>query len=468
MAPKIHNVTGISHNYSVHFNWDNCKCCNMCTTACTFGVLTKSAPKHPPFITPNREKLTVENTETTRVMIQESDCVSCGQCSNACNFKAITVMGYEDKIAAAKAAGKKVVAMIAPSTRVGISEFMGQPFGVASMAQLVSCLRKIGFDYVFDVNFGADQTTLDDYSEIIELKEQGKGPAFTSCCPGWIELMEKEYPQLIPHISTAKSPTATLASMIKNGWAKDMGLKPEDVFTVGIMPCVAKKTECERHQLHDDYNASITTKELADMFKAKLSKEDCTFTPEKEAALSQTEEGQCDLPFRMMSGGANIFGKTAGVAETVLRVIALSKHVKWEDCKITTEEIFKHAASGSACTKITFNCDGLILTGAVCHGGFAIRKCCDMILAGELNVDVVEMMACVGGCINGGGQPKILPKNKALAVKRVERLDALDHENAIKVASENTDLSKWMKEHMGDEKVHHELLFTNYEARYKK
>jgi len=213
----------------------------MCTTACTFGVLVKSAPKNPPHIVPNRENPTVQNTETTRVLIDESDCVGCGQCTNACNFKVITPISYADKIKQAKESGKKLVAMIAPSTRVGISELMGAPMGTSSLAQMVSCLRKIGFDYVFDVNYAADQTTLDDMAEIVELKEQGKGPAFTSCCPAWIELVEKKYSEFIPKISTAVSPTACLSTMIKKGWAKDMGLKPEDIFTVGIMPCIAKK-----------------------------------------------------------------------------------------------------------------------------------------------------------------------------------------------------------------------------------
>ena len=438
----------------------------MCTTACTFGVLTKSAPKHPPFITPNREKLTVENTETTRVMIQESDCVSCGQCSNACNFKAITTVSYIDQMYEAKAAGKKLVAMIAPSTRVGISEFMGQPFGVASMAQLVSCLRKIGFDYVFDVNYGADKTTLDDYAEVIEMKEKGTGPAFTSCCPGWMEFFEKMYPDLIPHISTAKSPIGTLASMIKNGWAKDVGLKPEDIFTVGIMPCIAKKAESQRKQLHQDYDASMTTKEASELFKAKLSKEDCTFTPEKEEALLKTEEGQCDLPFRKVSGGSHIFGKTAGVAETVLRVAAYNKGVKWNDVKITKEELFAHP-TGSKMVKVVCDINGYVINGIICDGGFAMRKCCDMVRAGELkDIDVIEMMACVGGCINGAGQPRVLPAKKKESYKRVDMLDTLDKESAFRTAIENPDLKEWLAAHFTKEEEHH-CFHTYFEDRYK-
>nr|AAG09783.1 Fe-hydrogenase [Entamoeba histolytica] len=467
MPPKpSHTLTGHDHNHSIQFDWSKCMGCGMCATKCTFGVLVKQPPKIPPFVQPNREKLSQENTDKTRVLIDESECTGCGQCSLVCNFGSITPIDHLVDTFKAKEAGKKLVAMIAPSTRLGVAEAMGMPIGSTAMAQLVHCLRLIGFDYVFDVDAGADKTTMDDYAEVIEMKKEGKGPAITSCCPAWIELVEKEYPDLIPNVSTARSPIGCLAGCIKRGWAKDVGIAVEDLYTVGIMPCIAKKTESQRQQIHQDYDASCTSNEIAAYFKKHLPPEECKFTQEREEALAKTEDGQCDLPFRRISGGSNIFGKTGGVCETVLRVIARNAGVDWNSCTVNKEETFKHAASGSTMTNLSVDIGGTIITGAVCHGGYAIRHACELIRKGELKVDVVEMMACVGGCLGGAGQPKIPPAKKLEMDKRRVMLDILDQQTDIRAANENTDVLGWIDKHF-DHQGAHQHLHTYFTPRYQ-
>ncbi|ELP93041.1 iron-dependent hydrogenase, putative [Entamoeba invadens IP1] len=469
MPPKpAHNVkTPDNHNNAIVIDFSKCLGCSMCTTKCCYGVLEKQGPKIPPFIKPNRKDVTVDNTDTTRVLIEETDCVGCGQCSNVCNFGAITPVDHITRTFEAKAAGKKLVAMIAPATRIGIAEAFGLPMGSQALHQLVHCLRLVGFDYVFDINSAADKTTMDDLEEVVELKKEGKGPAITSCCPGWMEYLEKKYPELIPHVSTARSPIACLASLVKNAWAKDVGLAKEDVYTVGIMPCVAKKVESQRANLHQDYDAAITTNEIAAYFKKNLPAEELKFTEEKEAALSKTDDGQCDLPFRRISGGSNIFAKSAGVAETVLRVLVKDAGEKWDPSKIVAEEMFKDAASGSAMNKLTIKIGESTIVGVICHGGHAIHKACEMMKNNEMQgVDVVEMMVCVNGCQCGGGQPKIPPAKKNDVVKRTAELDRLDHETDIAVASENTDVLGWIDAHMNKHEQH-ELLHTSFQARYQ-
>ncbi|KAL7716726.1 4Fe-4S ferredoxin-type domain-containing protein [Entamoeba marina] len=466
MPPKpSHSITASDHNNAIEIDWSKCMGCGMCTTKCNYGVLEKKGPKIPPFVVSNKKNPTQENTDTTRVLIDESDCVGCGQCSGICNFGAIKPISHIERVFAAKAEGKKIIAMIAPATRVGIAEAMGLPIGSQAMAQLVSCLRKVGFDYVFDINSAADKTTMDDLAEVVALKKEGKGPAITSCCPGWLEFLEKQYPDLIPQTSTARSPISCLASLIKNVWAKDVGINKDEIYTVGIMPCIAKKVESQRENLHADYDAALTTNEISAYFKKQLSKEDCTFSDEKEAQLEKTEEGLCDLPFRRKSGGTNIFAKAAGVAETVLRVLVKDAGLEWDPSKIVSEEVFTHKLSGSTMLKLTIDINGTVITGAICHGGHAIRHACELMRKGELKVDVVEMMACVGGCQHGGGQPKVPPAKKATMVKRTEMLDHLDHETDIKSANENVDVLGWIDSHLDEHEQHH-LLHTSYKARY--
>ncbi|EKE37395.1 Fe-hydrogenase, putative [Entamoeba nuttalli P19] len=466
MPPKpSHTITGQDHNNAIEIDWSKCMGCGMCAMRCNYGVLHKSGPKIPPTVTPNRENVTQPNDDKTRVLIDESDCVGCGQCSSACNFGAIKPVSHIERVFEAKKAGKKLVAMIAPATRVGIAEAMGLPIGTSAMAQLVHCLRLVGFDYVFDINSAADKTTMDDLAEVVEMKKEGKGPAITSCCPGWLEYLEKKYPDLIPRVSTARSPIACLAGCIKNAWCKDMKIPKEDIYTVGIMPCIAKKVESQRPNLHQDYDAALTTNEIATYFKAHLPAEECKFTPEREETLSKTEDGQCDLPFRRISGGTNIFAKTAGVAETVLRVLVKQAGLQWDPSKIQAEVMFKDNASGSAMTKLTIDIAGTPIVGVICHGGQAITKACDMMRAGELKCDVVEMMACVNGCQCGAGQPKIPPAKKADFVKRTAELDRLDDNTDIKAACENTDVLAWIDSHF-DSHEQHEHLHTTYHARY--
>ncbi|ELP84258.1 iron-dependent hydrogenase, putative [Entamoeba invadens IP1] len=468
MPPKpSHQVTGLDHNDAICIDWSKCVGCQLCTTKCTFDVLEKGKPKSPPQVHATRPNPEQQNTDLTRILLKDTDCVGCGHCTSVCNFGALKPLDPFDAIMEAKKNGKKLVAMIAPSTRLGVAECMGMPIGTTALAQLVLSLRKIGFDYVFDVDYGADKTTFDDHAEVMEMREKQTGPAITSCCPAWIELLEKDYPDLIPKTSTARSPIGCLAALIKRGWANDVKIDPENLYTVGIMPCVAKKVEAARPQIHQDYDASVTSVEVSNYFRAHLADEDKKFSEAREAEVEKTEEGLCDLPFRRISGGSNIFGKTGGVSETVFRVIAKNAGVPWNEVNITKEEMYKHA-SGSTMTKVIVDIKGTIINGIVCHGGFAIRKACDMVRSGELtskNCDVIEMMACLGGCLGGAGQPKIPPAKKAEMDKRRVKLDDLDYKAEFKAATENTDMLEFVKSHF-DAHGEHEHLHTYFEARY--
>lgn len=211
-----------------------------------------------------------QNTEFTRVRLENTNCTGCGGCSTACPNNVIRPRSEWYEVVHAKDEGKILVAVIAPATRVGIAEAMGMEAGQSAEAQLIKSLRDVGFKYVFDNQWGADATTIEDTKEMLHYKETGKGPCFTSCCPAWVNFVEMRHPELLPQLSNAKSPHGITCSMIKKFWAKENNISLDKLVVVGIMPCTAKKAEAKRPQLmtdgHFDCDISITTKEIVKVF----------------------------------------------------------------------------------------------------------------------------------------------------------------------------------------------------------
>ncbi|CAL5996121.1 FeFe-hydrogenase_1 [Hexamita inflata] len=465
MPPKpAHEVHGTDSTVAITIDYDKCMGCGMCAKVCndtqSIGALAKADPKMPPNVIA-RNGDNSANTTTTRVALDLTNCCGCGQCTNACSFGAITPTSRVDEIAKAKAAGKKLVAVFAPATRVGISEAMGMAPGTSGEAQLIAALRQIGFDYVFDNLWGADACTIEDTKEVLHMRAHKSGPCYTSCCPAWINLVELRYPELIPKISTARSPNGMICSTIKKHWVKDMNIKAEDVFVVGFMPCTAKKLEAARPQLTTDGKAdcdvSVTTKEAAALLKAN----NITFSADKEAELKAKPEGKFDAPFGEFSGSAYIFGKTSGVTESVARyVFALNKE-PFTAAAIKVETVWEHADKIQNIKTLEFTCKGETYRAAVAHGGTAVAKCVEM--EKELNVDVVEIMMCPMGCQNGGGQPKQMKKD--LIPKRAEGLDKHDQECKYADCESNQPMHEYINKHMPTEHDIHEAFHTFYENR---
>lgn len=362
---------------------------------------------------------------------------------------------------AAKKAGKKLIAVLAPATRVGISEAMGMAPGTTGEAQLVAGLRKIGFDYVFDNQWGADACTIEDTKEVLHMREHHTGPCYTSCCPAWINLVETRYPELIPKVSTARSPQAMLCSLIKKEWIKDVNMKLDDIFIVGFMPCTAKKYEAARHQLETegkpDVDVSVTTKEIATVFK----EHNIAFSVEKEEELKKTKEGKFDAPFGEFSGSAYIFGKTAGVTESVARYVHAVFGVEYKAANLKVTVPWEHTDKIQNIKVIEFTVKDQTFRAAVAHGGVAVAKCIEM--EKELKCDVVEIMMCPMGCQNGGGQPRQMKKD--LIPKRAEALDKHDHECKYADCQSNESMHKYIKEHLPTEEKIHDVFHTHYENR---
>lgn len=468
-----HQLRNADHNDCILIDYSKCIGCNACARTCANaqkfeGLSPSPVMKHPPYVVAKGGS-TEGNSETARLLLSDSGCVGCGQCTNVCAFQALVprpeLEEVKAQLASHKEQGRHSIALIAPATRVGISEAMGMEPGTSAQRQLVAALHKLGFDLVYDVQSGADLTTLEDTKEVIHMREHKTGPCFTSCCPAWINLVETRYPELIPKLSTARSPLGMLASLVKGKFAESKGWKPAEIYSVACMPCTAKKSEARRPQLsHEgvpDVDNSLTTKELAQWFKAEGIK----FSAEEEARLVETNEeaGRFDPPFDEFSGGAFIFGKAAGVATTVVRCIAALKNVPQDQVKIETESLWESGDKSQGITKMSFEIAGEKYTAAAAHGGEAANKVAQMVLAKELDVDAVEVMACPGGCMNGGGQPRQI--KKPLVAKRAERLEQLDKESSYGDCMGSKALMELYHKLLPTEEDIHREMHTHYESR---
>ncbi|MCH4166367.1 MAG: [FeFe] hydrogenase, group A [Megasphaera sp.] len=383
-------------------------------------------------------------------------CSYCGQCASLCPTGAI--VEKDDTYRVWKALhdpDKVVVCQIAPSVRVALGEEMGMEPGSIVTGKMTSAIRSLGFDRVFDTDFSADLTIIEEGHEFLHrLQHHGVLPMITSCSPGWVNMCELKYPDMLEHLSTAKSPQGMFGAIVKTYWAQMAKINPEKIVSVSIMPCTAKKAECVRPQLRDsgyqDVDISITTRELGRMLR------------EDGIDFKTLKESEFDNPLGTGSGAGVIFGTSGGVMEAALRTVA--DVVTGEDLK----NIEYTAVRGLYQAK-----EAIIHIGehtvrvAVCNSLGSAQKMMDKVRAGTAPYDFIEIMACPGGCIGGGGQP--VPTSMAIKRKRMEALYRIDDLSRIRKSHENPEIIALYKNFLGEPlgQKSHQLLHTYYKAQHR-
>ena len=396
------------------------------------------------------------------VMMVDSPCIMCGQCVSVCPTGALMPKSEIDRVDEARRAGKHLVVQTAPAVRVALGEEFGMPIGSCVTGKMVAALRRLGFHKVYDTNFAADLTIVEEANELIDrLENGGKLPMFTSCSPGWINYCEIHYPELLDHVSTCKSPHQMMGAVIKSYYAKEKGIDPKDIFVVSIMPCTAKKDEKERSQLSKDgikdVDAVLTVRELGDMIK----RAGILFNRLPDRKFDWDLLGES-------SGAATIFGVTGGVMEAALRTAYFTLEGKEH------EAINFEAVRGfDSLKEATVTIAGRELNVAVVSGMKEVGKILEDVAAGKSKYHFVEVMGCPGGCINGGGMPVVrkafLPNEAPDIVdtyrqKRAAALYSEDERVSLRQSHNNSQVKALYEKYLGKPGSHasHELLHTSY------
>ena len=393
--------------------------------------------------------------------LAEVPCVNCGQCIAACPVGALREKDATDQVWEALAdPDKTVIVQTAPAVRAALGEEFGMPIGTPVTGKMAAALRRLGFDKTFDTDTGADLTIIEEGNELLDrIQNGGKLPMITSCSPGWIKFCEHNFPDFLDNLSSCKSPHQMFGAIIKSYWAEKNGVDSEKIVTVSVMPCVAKKFECGREEMEvegkRDVDIVISTRELARMIKQAGLK------------FADLPDEKFDNPFEEASGAGVIFGATGGVMEAALRTVAE---------KVTGKELesleFTQVRGTEGIKTAEVPVGDLNVKVAIAHGLGNARKLLESIRNGEADYHFIEIMACPGGCVTGGGQP-IVPARVQMGVDlKKERAKALyteDANAAIRKSHENPDITKLYEEFLGEPGGHkaHELLHTHYTARSK-
>lgn len=386
--------------------------------------------------------------------ITEADCSICGQCITHCPTGALHERDDVRKVMDAISDPEKiVVAQVAPAVRAAWGEGLGLPEKMATEKRMVAAVRALGIDYVFDTNFSADLTIMEEANEFIERMTHHANyqwPMFTSCCPGWVRFIKSQYPSMTKQLSTAKSPQQMFGAVAKTYFAQKADIDPEKIFCVSIMPCTAKKAECAIPNINDagagrDVDIVLTTREFDRMLRSEL------ICPEN------LEEEEFDSPLGTGTGAGVIFGATGGVMEAALRTAyyILNKENPKPDA-------FKLVRGLDGVKEASLEIAGIPVKAAVVHGLGNTRKLMEKIQSGEAEYDFVEVMACKGGCSGGGGQP--ITEGCEMAGERGKKLYALDNSNPLRFSHENPSVITLYKQYLEKPLSHkaHELLHTDH------
>jgi iron-only hydrogenase group A len=397
-------------------------------------------------------------------------CVQCGQCSAVCPVGAISERDQIQEVWDALDDPEKcVVVQTAPAIRAALGECFGYEPGTLVTGQMTSALRELGFDAVFDTDFSADLTIMEEGTELLTrlkkvLVEKDASvalPMFTSCSPGWIKYMEHFYPDMLANLSTCKSPQQMMGALVKNYYAEKIGKKPEEMFMVSIMPCTAKKYEAQREEMQSagvpDVDVVLTTRELGRMIQ------------QAGIDFKSLPEGEMDAPLGMSTGAADIFANTGGVMEAALRTayeLVTGRELPFENLHVTPVAGLDGVKEATVKIENVVEewkfLEGAEVSIAVAHGLGNARKVIEAIRSGEKAYHFIEVMTCPGGCIGGGGQPRITTDE--VRRKRIEAIYQEDEGKALRKSHENPDIQKLYAEYLGAPLGHlsHELLHTHY------
>ena len=429
------------------------RCEMMCNTVQTVGALNAINRGFEAVVAPAFEQ-----------NLEKSTCTYCGQCVAVCPTGALTEVDHTPKVIRALAdPSKKVIVQTAPAIRVALGEEFGMEPGTIVTGKMVSALRELGFDYVFDTDFAADLTIMEEGTELLDRltrhlngDKNVKLPILTSCCPGWVNFFENNFNDMLDVPSTAKSPQQMFGAIAKTFFAEKMGVKREDMVVVSVMPCLAKKYEAQRDEFkvngNPDVDYSISTRELAHLIK------------EFNINFADLEEQDFDRPLGESTGAAVIFAATGGVIEAATRT-AYEIHTGKKLEKVDFKEL--RGMDGIRSATVDFN--GLPINIGIAHGLGNARKLLEEVRSGKTNYHAIEVMACPGGCIGGGGQP-LHHGDISILKARTEAIYREDAGKPVRKSHENEYIIKLYEEYLGkpmSEKAHH-LLHTHYFAKGKK
>lgn len=428
---------------------NKCILCRRCETMCnevqTVGALAEVGRGFNTYVGSTFDRSMFETT-----------CTFCGQCLSVCPTGALTEVSNVDKVWELLRSDKIVVVQTAPAVRVALGEEFGLEPGTVVTGKMVNALRRLGFEKIFDTNFAADLTIMEESNEFVErLKGNGTLPILTSCCPGWVNFMEQQFSDLIDIPSSCKSPHEMFGAVAKSYLCEKMGIEPKDLVVVSIMPCIAKKFEAARPELESDGNSDvdvvITTRELASMIK------------EAGINFQELEDEDFDDPLGESTGAGAIFGATGGVIEATVRTA-------YE--KITGEELgeleFTDLRGLTGIKETEVEIDGKKIRIAVANGLGNTRRLLEKVQSGEEEIHAIEVMACPGGCIGGGGQP-YHHGDLSILKKRAEGIYSIDKNKAKRKSHENEKVQKLYDEFFGGvaSPLAIELLHTSYEKKPK-
>lgn len=385
---------------------------------------------------------------------EKTDCIYCGQCLIHCPSGAFEeVSAIKDVEEAIEDKNRFVVFQYAPSIRSSLGEEFGLDYGTVVTGKMIAGIRKLGVDRVFDVSVGADVTTIEEGAELIERLTTKKGlPMFTSCCPSWVKYVEFYYPEFINNLTTVRSPQIILGGLTKTYMAEREKVSPKDIVVVSVMPCTSKKFEATREELSVDgfkpIDYVLTTRELACLFK------------KHKIDLPSLKDEDPDTPWDKYTGAGVIYGATGGVTESALRTV----YEKVTGKKLENIE-FREVRGMEGCRQATVRIGDIPVRIAIINGLGNAKNLLEELKKNPNMYDYIEVMACPGGCIGGGGQP--LPTDKEIRKKRAEALYGIDKEWGIRLAHESPVVKKLYQEFLKDKNTIHKICHTRYSAKEK-